>query len=241
MGVVKGQGHTIGPISLTHFLFISHQSDQPFWRWSYIEIWLWNIQGWGHEWGQRSRSHILPSSQPMHVLFVSHQSDQPFLRYGQNSVWTWKNTSTIFNSNLQKIIVFNRISSKSKKMITMTRATKLSRFVMNGSHLITQISNFFLIDATAMTLGQGHGKVIQYISPHLYILCAYIKGLAPTVSTWEGKVYAAADTDGGRHSGTNWKHKVTPVTPGKCHDRWIIYNLLPVAPDLTISPTKSYI
>ena len=29
-----------------------------------------------------------------------------------------------------------------------------------------------LIDATAMTLGQGHGKVIQYISPDPYIICA---------------------------------------------------------------------
>ena len=47
-------------------------------------------QGQGHEWGQRSRSHIVPSIQLMHFLFVSHQSDQPFLRYGQNSVWPWK-------------------------------------------------------------------------------------------------------------------------------------------------------
>ena len=28
------------------------------------------------------------------------------------------------------------------------------------------------MDATAMTLGQGHGKVIQYISPDPYIRCA---------------------------------------------------------------------
>ena len=52
--------------------------------WLYFEIWPWNIQG--HEWGQRSRSHIVPSIQPMHFLFVSHHSDQPFLRYCQNSV-----------------------------------------------------------------------------------------------------------------------------------------------------------
>ena len=43
---------------------------------------------------------------------------------------------------------------------------------MSGSHFIAQTSNFFLIDATAVTLGQGHGKVIQYISPDPYILCA---------------------------------------------------------------------
>ena len=36
---------------------------------------------------------------------------------------------------------------------------------MNGSHFIAQTSKFLLIDATAVILGQGHGKVNQYISP----------------------------------------------------------------------------
>ena len=43
---------------------------------------------------------------------------------------------------------------------------------MSGSHFIAQTSKFLLIDATAVTLGQGHRKDIQYISPYLYILCA---------------------------------------------------------------------
>ena len=43
---------------------------------------------------------------------------------------------------------------------------------MSSSHLIPQTSKFLLIDATAVTLGQGHGKVIQYITPDSYILCA---------------------------------------------------------------------
>ena len=43
---------------------------------------------------------------------------------------------------------------------------------ISGSHFIAQTSKFLLIDATAVTLGQGHGKVIQYISPVPYILCA---------------------------------------------------------------------
>ena len=43
---------------------------------------------------------------------------------------------------------------------------------MSGSYLIAQRSKFMLIDATAVTLGQGHGKVIQYISPDPYVLCA---------------------------------------------------------------------
>ena len=36
----------------------------------------------------------------------------------------------------------------------------------SGSHFIAHRSNFLLIDATAVTLGQGHGKVMQYISPN---------------------------------------------------------------------------
>ena len=43
---------------------------------------------------------------------------------------------------------------------------------MNGSHLIAQTSKFLLIDATAVILGQGHGKVIHYISLDPYIHCA---------------------------------------------------------------------
>ena len=88
-------------INSFHFHFTSIRPTIPE---SYFEIWPWNIQGQGHEWGQRSRSHIVPSIQPMHFLFVSHQSDQPFLRYGQKCVWPWKNTSKFFvNENLPKL------------------------------------------------------------------------------------------------------------------------------------------
>ena len=97
-------------------------------RYSYFEIWPWTIQGMGHKWGQRSRSHIIPSIEPMHFLFVSHQSDQSFLRYGQNSVWPWKNTSEIFKENNQKKQVFDRTAPKSNQVLT--RAIKLPCFVM---------------------------------------------------------------------------------------------------------------
>ena len=42
---------------------------------------------------------------------------------------------------------------------------------MSGSHFIAQTSKFFLIDATAVILGQGQQRGIQYISPDSYILC----------------------------------------------------------------------
>ena len=42
---------------------------------------------------------------------------------------------------------------------------------MSGSHFIVQTSKFVLMDAKSVNLGQGHRKVIQYISPDPYILC----------------------------------------------------------------------
>ena len=43
---------------------------------------------------------------------------------------------------------------------------------MSSSHFIAQTSKFLLINTTAVTLGQGHRMVIQYISQDPYILCA---------------------------------------------------------------------
>ena len=42
---------------------------------------------------------------------------------------------------------------------------------MSGSHFIVETSNFLLIEAAAVTLGQSQENVIQYMSPNLYILC----------------------------------------------------------------------
>ena len=81
---------------------------------------------------------------------------------------------------------------------------------MNGSYLIAQTSKFLLIDATAVTLGQGHRKVIQYISQTHIFFAPNIKGSAQMVLTREGKVVAAVDTDGADAAEMNWKRKVTP-------------------------------
>ena len=79
---------------------------------------------------------------------------------------------------------------------------------MSSSHFIAQTSTFLLIDATAVTLGQGHGEVIQYISQTHIFFVPNIWGLAQTVLTWEAKVFCG----GGRADAveTSWKHKVTP-------------------------------
>ena len=67
---------------------------------------------------------------------------------------------------------------------------------MSGSHFIVQTSKFMLIDATAVTLGQGYGKVIQYISPDPYNLCAkYLR------FSWNGLDVRGKSCSGGGHGG----------------------------------------
>ena len=50
-------------------------------------------------------------------------------------------------------------------------ATKFCSDQLSGSHFILQARKFLFINVTAMTLSQGHQKVIQYILPDLYFLC----------------------------------------------------------------------
>ena len=57
----------------------------------------------------------------------------------------------LFKENLQKIRLSNIISTAFNQVIIMTRAIKLQGVIV--------------------TLVQGHGKVIQYISRDLYIIC----------------------------------------------------------------------
>ena len=78
---------------------------------------------------------------------------------------------------------------------------------MSGSHFIAQTSKFLLVNTTAVTLGQGHEKVIQYISPDPYILCPKYQRFSANGFDVRGKNFAAADADAAE---TNWKHKVTP-------------------------------
>ena len=53
----------------------------------------------------------------------------------------------------------------------MNITTTLCSDWMTGSYLIVQTNTFLLTNVTAMTLGEGHKKVIQYISPDPYFLC----------------------------------------------------------------------
>ena len=116
----------------------------------------------------------------MHFLFISNQSDQSFLRYGQNSVWPWEKHIQNFDRKFAKITVFNRTFLKSNQVMSMNGAIALQCVIfflfcsdrMSGSHFIVQTSSFVLIHATAVTLCQGHGMIIQHILPDLFILCS---------------------------------------------------------------------
>ena len=49
--------------------------------------------------------------------------------------------------------------------------TKFCNDWVNGFYFIMRTRKYLFINATAVTLGQGHGKVMQYTSPDLYFLC----------------------------------------------------------------------
>ena len=74
---------------------------------------------------------------------------------------------------------------------------------MSGSHFIAQTSKFLLIDSTAVTLGQGHRKVIQYISSDSYILCAKYLWFSSNGFDIRGKSCCGGRGGGGRGSGGN--------------------------------------
>ena len=68
------------------------------------------------------------------------------------------------------------------------------------------------MDATTVTLGQGHGKVIPpsstFPQTHIFFV-PNIKGLSETDLTWEGKAFAAVDAADADAAEMNWNHKVT--------------------------------
>ena len=95
----------------------------------------------------------------MHFLFASHQSDQPFLGYGQCRILLEKNTHPKF----EKKHVHKKLKhhySKIKLDNKHDQGNKASKFCndsTSGSHFIMQTSKF-LINATAVTLGQDNGR-----------------------------------------------------------------------------------
>ena len=71
---------------------------------------------------------------------------------------------------------------------------------ISGSYFIAQTSKFVLINATAVTLGQGYGTVIQYISRDPYIICAKYERFS-----WNGIDVRGESLCGGGRGGTELK------------------------------------
>ena len=74
---------------------------------------------------------------------------------------------------------------------------------MSGFHFIAQTSKFLLINAAAVTLGQGHRKVIQYISPDPYIICAKYLRFSSNGFDMRGKSCCGGGCGGGGGGGGN--------------------------------------
>ena len=72
---------------------------------------------------------------------------------------------------------------------------------MSGAPFIAQTSKFLLIDTTAVTLSQGHGKVIQYIFPDPYILCAKYQWFSWNGFDVTGKSFCGGGRGRGRGRG----------------------------------------
>ena len=80
---------------------------------------------------------------------------------------------------------------------------------MSGSHFILQTSKFLLIDAAAVTLGLGHRKIIQSISPDSYILCAKYLWFSSNSFDVRGKCFCSSGRGGSRRSRNKlktWSH-----------------------------------
>ena len=76
---------------------------------------------------------------------------------------------------------------------------------MSGSYFTAQTRKFGLINATAVTLGQGHGKVIQYISPDPYILYAKYERFSSNGFDVRGKSFCGGGHGRGRRGGNELK------------------------------------
>ena len=112
-----------------------------------------------------------------------------------------------FQKKIRQKDVSSRITPKSNQAISTIRgySCQVLQWIDECFSLASENKHFFLINATAVTMGQGQRKVIQYISPDLYILCPKYVKFRINGFSWKAKVFAVADT-----AETNWKYEDTP-------------------------------
>ena len=81
------------------------------------------------------------------------------MRYVQKSVWPYKKHIWKFNRKFAKRKSFKQNSfqiSSGDNHDQRDIASKLCSYSLNGSYFIMQTSKLLFINATAVTLGQGH-------------------------------------------------------------------------------------
>ena len=154
----KGTSSGLRPVVNSVYFLFCFTPDQQFLRYSYFNIWPWKMQGQTFDpvsnWC---------TSFPFHINRTNYSWDLA------NSVWSWKNMSKILKIKFAKKNS-NRIPPKSNQVISMP-TIQLPSFVVIGWVALTLSSKILLINATAMTLGQGLKVTSRYISLDQYFLC----------------------------------------------------------------------
>ena len=159
MVVVKGRGHIVSPAFYYFTSFTFHISQTNI-SWdtsiSKFDLETSKVKVMGKVNGQ---GHILYpvsnrcTSCSFHINQTNHSWDMAKV------VFDLEKTNPKFERKFAKITISNSTSLKSNQVIPMTRAIELLCFVVIGwVVLIVQTSKFLLIYATAVTLGQCHGK-----------------------------------------------------------------------------------
>ena len=137
-----------------------------------------------------------------HINRTNHSWDM------SNWVFDLEKTHPKFSKKIGKNRNSNRIPPKSNQVISMARggiATKSCSDWLSGSHFILQTSKFLFINVTAVTLGQGHQKVIQYIFPDLYFLCPKYLRWSSNGFDVRSKSHCGGGGGGGRGGGNELK------------------------------------
>ena len=132
MGVVKGQGHTIGPVSyqFTSFSFHINQTNNS-WDRAISKFYL-----------ATSKVKVMSEVKGQKVTYCTQYPTDalPFrftsIRPSIPEIWP-KYTSETFKRKFAKITVSNRTSPKSNQVITMTRAIMLPCFVVIRQVVLT--------------------------------------------------------------------------------------------------------
>ena len=129
------------------------------------------LQGKSHRCGERARSYRWLSILLIWFLSISHHQKN-------NS---WGTAISKFDLETSKVKVMSEVKSQSHISYSVSILCFSVLFLVNWTSYswdmakimfhLEKHNKFLVIKVTAVTFGQGHGRVIQYFSQDLYILC----------------------------------------------------------------------